>query len=342
MPRIGYVCPATGSPLTATDDGLQRSDGKLYPYLAPRGAGVGPIPDFLNLAEAGAATRASLSMYDTASATTVYRNFLSWLFATFRTDEAQFRAAMTAPLGLRAGGVALITGCGLGDDIPAILEQVGPSGEVHAQDLSPAMTLEAARRLTGERPDRAGQVHFSVGDALKLPFPDAVFDAAFHFGGINLFDDIPRGLAEMCRVVRPGGRVVVSDEGVGPWLRDTDYGRMVINNNPLWASPAPIDHLPPVASDVAVSWVLGNCFWRIDFTVGTEPPPIDPHVRHEGWRGGSMHTRHLGKLEAVTPETRERVISAAKAAGVSVHDWLEATLSDRLAAGAAAPDRTRT
>mgnify|MGYP007051649106 CR=1 FL=1 len=47
----------------------------------------------------------------------------------------------------------------------------------------------------------------------------------------NLFDDVGRAIFEMSRVVRPAGRVVVGDEGVGPWLRSTDYGRMVVTNN---------------------------------------------------------------------------------------------------------------
>jgi SAM-dependent methyltransferase len=331
MPRIPYICPAMGQPLSPTEDGLLREDGKIYPYLALAAATAQPVPDFLSLADAGAGARASLAMYDTIAATSVYRNFLDWLFATFQTDEPAFRRDMTAPLRLALGDCVLVTGCGLGDDIPAILERVGSVGEVHAQDLSPAMVAEAATRWARDRPDQAGQVRFSVGDALKLPFADGAFDAAFHFGGINLFDDVSKGLAEMGRVVRPGGRVVASDEGLGPWLRDTDYGRMVITNNRLWACPAPIDRLPTNAAEVAVSWVLGNCFWRIDFTVGGAAPEIDPHVPHKGWRGGSMYTRHTGQLEAVTPETRAKVIAAAEAAGLSVHDWLEAVIGQRLA-----------
>src|SRR3546814_5164791 len=75
---------------------------------------------------------------------------------------------------------------------------------------------------------------FSVSDACHLPFEDRFFDAAFHFGGINLFEDVEGAIGEMNRVVKPGGRVVFGDEGIGPWLRDTEFGRIVVNNNPLW------------------------------------------------------------------------------------------------------------
>src|SRR3546814_8144504 len=57
---------------------------------------------------------------------------------------------------------------------------------------------------------------FSVSDACHLPFEDRFFDAAFHFGGINLFDDVEGAIGEMNRVVKPGGRVVFGDEGIGP------------------------------------------------------------------------------------------------------------------------------
>jgi hypothetical protein len=61
-------------------------------------------------------------------------------------------------------------------------------------------------------------------------------------------------------------------------------------------------------------------------------PELNPHVPHKGRRGGSMWTRHRGQIEAVTPETRDQVSRAAAAAGISMHDWLERALHDRLQA----------
>jgi ubiquinone/menaquinone biosynthesis C-methylase UbiE len=59
---------------------------------------------------------------------------------------------------------------------------------------------------------------------------------------------------------------------------------------------------------------------------------------HKGWRGGTIRTRYYGLLEGVTPEARKMAIEAAKAKGVSVHEWLdslvrEAARSHRAAAG---------
>lgn len=330
MSRIQYVCPRSREALMVAADGLQRADGKFYPFLVEQAPLSHPVPNFLDLADAGEGRRASLEMYDTEAATAVYRNFLDWLFATFSVEEAAFRSAMADRLRLEPGASVLVTGCGLGDDIGPILERIGPTGEVHAQDLSAAMVHAAAAHWTQEHPDAARQIRFSVGDATRLPFGDGVFDAAFHFGGINLFDSVRDGLAEMNRVVRPRGRVVVSDEGLAPWLRETDYGRMVITNNRLWAHHAPLAELPVTASDVSLTWTMGNCFWLIDFTVSDALPQIDPHVIHKGWRGGSMWTRHRGQLEAVTPQTREKVAEAAASVGLSVHDWLEKVLGEAL------------
>ncbi len=56
---------------------------------------------------------------------------------------------------------------------------------------------------------KAPTVHFEAGDALALPYPDDSFDAATVGFGARNFADLGRGLREMARVVRPGGRVVV-------------------------------------------------------------------------------------------------------------------------------------
>lgn len=327
MTRIPHCCPLTGAPLQPEPEGLRRGDGALFRHLPDL---PWPAPNFLDLAMAGDSQRASLAMYDSEAAVAFYRNFLDWLFATFGESEAAWRSAMVARLRLNPGDAVLVTGCGLGDDIVPIIEAVGPGGEVHAQDLSPAMIGAAVARFHRDFPGLAGRVNFSVGDAQRLPFPAQAFDAAFHFGGINLFDDIGAGIAEMARVVRRDGRVVFGDEGVAPWLRETEYGRMVIANNPLWGLSAPIGLLPGNAADVTLDWVLGQCFWVIGFSPAEGPPAIDPHVPHKGRRGGSMWTRRHGVLEGVTPALKTQAEQAAAAAGLSVHQWLEDALRARL------------
>lgn len=269
-------------------------------------------------------------MYDAGDSAAIYRNFLNWLYATFGEDEAHFRQSLIASLHLHAGARVLITGCGLGDDVFAVLDAHGAACQVYACDLSRAMVRGTALAL-GERSDaQRGSVSLSVCDACELPFADGSFDAAFHFGGINLFADPARAIAEMTRVVREGGRVAFGDEGVAPWLKDTDYGRMVVANNPLWAADSLIAQLPFAAVNVKLSWLLGNCFYLVDFDKRAAGPRIDPDVPHIGWKGGTMRTRHAGRVEGITPELKERLYAFARSSGLSVHELLESAIADKL------------
>jgi demethylmenaquinone methyltransferase/2-methoxy-6-polyprenyl-1,4-benzoquinol methylase len=90
---------------------------------------------------------------------------------------------------------------GTGDLAIALKRRVGAGGEVVGSDFSERM-LELARA-------KARDVRFEAADALALPFPDSSFDAATVGFGARNFADLDRGLREMARVVRPGGRVVV-------------------------------------------------------------------------------------------------------------------------------------
>lgn len=276
-------------------------------------------------------TIAPAGMYDATDSAAIYRNFLDWLYTTFGEDEAQFRQSLIARLHLKKGQRVLITGCGLGDDVLALLDAFGSGCRIVASDLSSEMLAGTARALEGRSADERAAVELRACDACHLPWADGSFDAAFHFGGINLFDDPKAGIAEMTRVVKEGGRVVFGDEGVAPWLKDTDYGRMVVANNPLWSADSLIALLPFAAVNVNLSWVLGNCFYMIEFDKRAEGPRIDPDVRHKGWKGGTMRTRHLGRVEGITPALKDRLQALARKSGLSVHDLLEAAVSDKLA-----------
>lgn len=270
-------------------------------------------------------------MYDASDSAAIYRNFLDWLYATFGENEAQFRRSLIERLHLQKGQRVLVTGCGLGDDVLALVDMFGSDCQVVATDLSTEMLAGTARALEGRDPRVRAAVALQACDACELPWAAGTFDAAFHFGGINLFDDPGLGVAEMARVVKEGGRVVFGDEGVAPWLKDTDYGRMVISNNPLWAAESLIAQLPFSAVNVQQTWVLGNCFYMIEFDKRSAGPRIDPDVHHKGWKGGTMRTRHLGRVEGITPELKERLQAFARKSGISVHELLESAVAEKLA-----------
>jgi demethylmenaquinone methyltransferase / 2-methoxy-6-polyprenyl-1,4-benzoquinol methylase len=106
------------------------------------------------------------------------------------------RAADLAGVG--AGSRALDVATGTGD---LAIELAAQGASVIGVDFSPAM-LDLAR---GKAPD----VDFEEGDALALRFADGEFDAATVGFGARNFADLDKGLRELARVTRPGGRVVV-------------------------------------------------------------------------------------------------------------------------------------
>jgi demethylmenaquinone methyltransferase/2-methoxy-6-polyprenyl-1,4-benzoquinol methylase len=127
------------------------------------------------------------------------------------------RAADLAQVG--AGNRVLDVATGTGDLAIELARRVAPGGEVVGSDFSEGM-LAIGRKKADKRFAGAGEggrsgedvsLRFEWADALALPYPDDSFDAATVGFGARNFSDLNRGLAEMARVVRPGGRVVVLD-----------------------------------------------------------------------------------------------------------------------------------
>jgi SAM-dependent methyltransferase len=321
-----YICPTTKQPLIQRGNEL-RTDDRNHCYKIISGWNKCLIPDFITSQEINNPILKALETYNQSFSVEVYRNFLCWLFHTFGEDETLFRKKMIENLRIKEGNVVLVTGCGLGEDLSPILDIVGENGEVYAQDLSSKMVIEASNNIVPRYPN--SKIYFSVSDANHLPFPSNFFDGAFHFGGINLFENIKGAISEMERVVKPRGRVVFGDEGVAPWLRETEYGRIAIANNRLWNANTPIELIPENSLDVNLSWVLGNCFYLISFEVSDKPPFMNIDVPHKGIRGGSMRTRYFGQLEGVTEETKKFVVEDAKHRGISVHEWLEEVIMEK-------------
>lgn len=113
--------------------------------------------------------------------------------------EAIGRAA-----GVQAGDAVLDLGSGAGDPAITFAELVGPGGHVVATDLVEAMVLACrenarARGLTN--------LECRQADAQQLPFADASFDRVTSKLGAMYFADVQRALAEIRRVLRPGGKV---------------------------------------------------------------------------------------------------------------------------------------
>jgi demethylmenaquinone methyltransferase/2-methoxy-6-polyprenyl-1,4-benzoquinol methylase len=114
------------------------------------------------------------------------------------------RAADQAALG--PGDSALDVCCGTGDLTLELASRLAPGGSVVGCDFSEPM-LDLAREKAEAR--NAVGVRFEWADALSLPYDAGRFDAVTVGFGVRNFADRDRGLREMARVLRPGGRLVV-------------------------------------------------------------------------------------------------------------------------------------
>ena len=112
-------------------------------------------------------------------------------------EVAFFRAAHPIPPGARV----LEIGCGDGGGAAIFARRFVPS-LYHGLDVDPAMVRVAAGRRKSPQWDNR---LFVLGDAERLPYPDAAFDAVVNFGIIHHLPDWRRGVAEVARVLRPGG-----------------------------------------------------------------------------------------------------------------------------------------
>ena len=118
---------------------------------------------------------------------------------------------------VREGQSVLDVACGTGVVARAARDLVGPGGRVVGVDLNPAM-LEVAREA---RPD----LEWVHGDAEDLPFEDAAFDVALCQSALFFFADPGRAVAEMGRVVVPGGMVAL--QTYAPLAEQPAYGPFV-------------------------------------------------------------------------------------------------------------------
>jgi ubiquinone/menaquinone biosynthesis C-methylase UbiE len=311
---ISYRCTeptCARAPLIPGPDGMACPNGHFFAF-----AHGTDVPVFASELEGS-------NEYSQENAAEVHDNALRWVFNTFQTDEEGLRERLIARIGLKKGERVLITGAGAGNDLPYLVRALLGRGDIFVQDIAKEMLLAGVSRYRSELAGSGVELHFSVSDATNLPFDDGFFDAAYHFGGINLFPDIAKGIAEMNRVVKSGGNIVIGDEGLAPWLVDTELGRMLANNNALYACTAPMAALPPTARNVKLSWELSNCFYIIEFQASTEPLPIDIDVPHLGKRGGTIRSRYFGRLEGVSPTLRDRIYEEAARRGISRVAFLE-------------------
>lgn len=263
--------PQTHDPLTRSADGrtLSSPTGTTYEVLE------GGIVNALYPKELGAADAREQHLYDQAYLR--YDKGVSWVFETLNgSDEAATRQFMIGLMGLKPGMAVLEVGAGTGKDSALIVAQIaGTNGQNRGtavlSDLSPNMLRLATEKLKSSDTD----IHYLLANGSYLPFADNTFDALFHFGGINTFSERKEAFTEMTRVVKPGGKVVIGDESVAPWLRQTETYAMLLKANPLFRAEVPLEDVPTNIVDFKLHYIFGNAFYVMEYVVAETAPRVN-------------------------------------------------------------------
>jgi SAM-dependent methyltransferase len=122
-------------------------------------------------------------------------------------DEARIQTLVAEAACVRENCTVLDVGCGVGAPACHIARVTG----ARVRGITPNLAQLEVARATAERQGLGGRVRFDHGEASALPYPDETFDAVLFFESLCHFPERPRSLAEACRVLRPGGRLVGED-----------------------------------------------------------------------------------------------------------------------------------
>ena len=155
--------------------------------------------------------------------------------------------------------------CGSGDLALLLARRVGSSGRVTGADFAVQQLAIAARRSPHLQP----RLSWVEADALDLPFDDSRFDAATMAYGLRNLTDIPKGLSELWRVLKPGAKVAILDfhtptnsliQQFQQWYLDTivvpTAERWGMSEEYAYIGPS-VDRFPPGAEQVLLATAAG-------------------------------------------------------------------------------------
>ena len=113
--------------------------------------------------------------------------------------------------GIKKGMKVLDLGCGSGAFTPFVARAVGEKGKVYALDIQPAMLRQLERKLSQPANRDIKNIKLIEGNAYELPFDDASLDLVYMVTVLQEISDRNRALAEVRRVLKPGGFLAVTE-----------------------------------------------------------------------------------------------------------------------------------
>lgn len=261
----------------------------------------------------------SAEFYD--SRVTAYDENLHLTFETHGEEENKVRSDLIRNLNVE-GKTVLELASGTGRDSAILSHEVGPDGGLIALDPAGGMLSVACKKLSG-----FGTPFICIeGSAEEIPLKTDSIDVVYSFGGFNEFADKSSALREIVRVAKPGARVLICDEGIPQWWRNTDFYQVLCHTNAQFAAEPPIDFLPVEARNTTLRWVNGETFWVIEFEIGEGEPTANFDIPIPGTKGGTLRTRYYGKVQGVSLDTRAKLNDFLKNSPMSEHEVVDAAL----------------
>ncbi len=259
------ACPACHGPLDlrdaadstqahTIDSGSLRCSRCQKEYAIEQG-----IPRFIRAEELTGYNRRFARLYDWFS--WIYGAFSKVAFAVIGMPEERGRREILDRLEPN-GGRVLEVSIGPGVNLPYLVGAPGV-GDVYGLDIS----LGQLRRCQGRIRRKRWAVELFLGNAEELPFQDESFDAVFHIGGINFFNDKKKAIDEMIRVAKPGTRILICDEtekGARAYERTLPGFKSSFEKGRA-AVVVPVDLVPSAMEEVRVFDVWKGWMYCIEF-----------------------------------------------------------------------------
>lgn len=176
------------------------------------------------------------------------------------------RRVLVAGLGLTPGSAVLEIATGTGRNLESLTEAVGEKGVVFGLDLSAHMLRIARQRARRVQ----GRIQLMLANSQHLPYPDGTFDAVLDGAGIKYYPDKGRAMREMLRVVRPGGKVLITELGMPPGQPPTFRQRSLLFWIPGFGEGPPVDSVPTNATDVQLNWDSAKTYFALEFRRAAE------------------------------------------------------------------------